>query len=87
MQSITESRDKKLFMGRFGPWGLARISHQPCAADADMLAVIVFNEHLPGGGSITMKVVCTIALSVVNHGCSANPLVAAPVMLIKVPNK
>ena len=72
MQSITESRDKKLFMGRFGPRGLARI----------VFAVIVFNEHLPGG-TITMKVVRTIALSVVGHGCSANPLVAAPVTQIK----
>jgi NhaP-type Na+/H+ or K+/H+ antiporter len=77
MQSITESRDKKLFMGRFGPRGLARI----------VFAVIVFNEHLPGGGTITMKVVCTIALSVVSHGFSVNLLVAAPVTLLKVPRK
>jgi len=39
--------------------------------------VIVINEHLPNGGTITMTVVCTIALSVVAHGLSANPLVAA----------
>jgi NhaP-type Na+/H+ or K+/H+ antiporter len=77
MQSITESGDKKLCMGRFGPRGLASI----------VFAVIVFNEHLPGGGSINMAVVRTIALSVVSRGCSASPQVAAPVMLIKVASK
>ena len=73
MQSTTEIRDKKLFMGKFGPWGLASI----------VFSVIVFNGHLSGGGSINMTVVCTIALSVVGHGFSANPLVAAPVTQIK----
>jgi NhaP-type Na+/H+ or K+/H+ antiporter len=73
MQSITESRDKKLFMGRFGSRGLTSI----------VFAVIVFKEHLPGGGTITMTVVRTIALSVVGRGCSANPVVAAPVTQIK----
>jgi NhaP-type Na+/H+ or K+/H+ antiporter len=58
---------EKLFMGWFGPRGLASI----------VFGVIVINEHLPNGGTITMTVVCTIALSVVAHGLSANPLVAA----------
>jgi NhaP-type Na+/H+ or K+/H+ antiporter len=58
--------DEKLFMGWFGPRGLASI----------VFAVIVLNEHLPGGGIIAMTVVCTIVLSVVAHGLSANPLVA-----------
>lgn len=58
--------DEKLFMGWFGPRGLASI----------VFAVIVMNEHLPGGGTIVMTVVCTILLSVVAHGLSANPLVA-----------
>jgi hypothetical protein len=48
-----------------------------------VFAVIVFNEHLSGSGTITMKLVCTIALSVVGHGFSANPLVTAPVTQIK----
>jgi NhaP-type Na+/H+ or K+/H+ antiporter len=65
--------DEKLFMGWFGPRGLASI----------VFAVIVLNEHLPGGGTITMTVVCTIALSVVAHGLSANPLVAALAERIK----
>ena len=59
--------DEKLFMGWFGPRGLASI----------VFAVIVLNEHLPGGTTISMTVVCTVVLSVVAHGISANPLVAA----------
>jgi NhaP-type Na+/H+ or K+/H+ antiporter len=59
--------DEKLFMGWFGPRGLASI----------VFAVIVLNEHLPGGSTISMTVVCTILLSVIGHGLSAKPLVAA----------
>ena len=59
--------DEKLFMGWFGPRGLASI----------VFGVIVLNEHLPGGGTIAMTVACTILLSIVAHGLSANPLVAA----------
>jgi len=58
--------DEKLFMGWFGPRGLASI----------VFAVIVLNEHLPGGDTIAMTVVCTILLSVIAHGLSSNPLVA-----------
>lgn len=65
--------DEKLFMGWFGPRGLASI----------VFGVIVLNEHLPNGGTIIMTVVCTIALSVVAHGLSANPLVAALTARIK----
>lgn len=64
---------KKLFMGWFGPRGLASI----------VFAVIVLNEHLPGGGTIAMTAVCTIVLSVLAHGLSANPLVAALAARIK----
>jgi NhaP-type Na+/H+ or K+/H+ antiporter len=46
-------------------------------------AVIVLNAHLPGGGTIAMTVVCTIVLSVVAHGLSANPLVALLVARLK----
>ncbi|MEN8243684.1 MAG: cation:proton antiporter [Thermodesulfobacteriota bacterium] len=58
--------DEKLFMGWFGPRGLASI----------VFGVIVLNAHLPGGNTITVTVVCTIILSVLAHGLSANPLVA-----------
>ena len=59
--------DEKLFAGWFGPRGLASI----------VFAVIVLNENLPGGHTIAMTAVCTILLSVILHGLSANPLVAA----------
>lgn len=59
--------DQKLFMGWFGPRGLASI----------VFAVIVMNAHLPGGTTLSMTVVCTIIMSIIAHGLSANPLVAA----------
>jgi NhaP-type Na+/H+ or K+/H+ antiporter len=59
--------DEKLFIGWFGPRGLASI----------VFAVIVLNADLPGGGTIAMTVACTIILSVVAHGVSAHPLIAA----------
>ena len=65
--------DEKLFMGWFGPRGLASI----------VFAVIVLNEHLPGGDTISMTVVCTILFSIIGHGLSANPLVASLAARIK----
>jgi NhaP-type Na+/H+ or K+/H+ antiporter len=65
--------DEKLFMGWFGPRGLASI----------VFAVIVLGKHLPGGDTISMTVVCTILFSVIGHGLSANPLVAALVARLK----
>lgn len=59
--------DEKLFMGWFGPRGLASV----------VFGVIVINNNLPGGGTIALTVVCTIVLSIIFHGISANPLVAA----------
>jgi NhaP-type Na+/H+ or K+/H+ antiporter len=67
LKGMNLRNDEKLFMGWFGPRGLASI----------VFAVIVLNENLPGGEIISMTVVCTIILSVVGHGLSANPLVAA----------
>ena len=58
--------DEKLFMGWFGPRGLASV----------VFAVIVLNSHLPGGSVIGVTAVCTITLSIIAHGLSANPLVA-----------
>ncbi len=66
--------DEKLFMGWFGPRGLASI----------VFSVIVLNEHLDGGNTIAATAVCTIVLSVLAHGISANPLVAALAARIKV---
>ncbi|MFQ3224277.1 MAG: NhaP-type Na+/H+ or K+/H+ antiporter [Lentimonas sp.] len=58
--------DQKLFIGWFGPRGLASI----------VFAVIVLNDKLPHGDTISMTAVCTILLSVILHGISANPLIA-----------
>ncbi len=59
--------DEKLFIGWFGPRGLATI----------VFAVIVLNENLPGGDTIALVAVHTIVLSVIFHGISANPFIKA----------
>jgi len=59
--------NEKLFMGWFGPRGLASI----------VFVVIVLNQNLPGGNTLAMTVVCTIILSILGHGLTAKPLVAA----------
>ena len=59
--------DEKLFIGWFGPRGLASI----------VFGVIVVNSDLPGGDTIVAVVTYTIVLSVIAHGLSANPLVRA----------
>ncbi len=67
------STSGKLFIGWFGPRGLASI----------VFAVIVLNSKLPHGDLIAMTVVCTILLSIIAHGLTANPLVAAFAASIK----
>jgi len=57
----------KLFIGWFGPRGLASI----------VFAVIVLDSKLPNADLIAMTVACTILLSIIAHGVTANPLVAA----------
>jgi NhaP-type Na+/H+ or K+/H+ antiporter len=59
-----ESTASKLFLGWFGPRGLASIVY----------AIIVLNEGVPGGKFIAMVVVLTVFFSLVAHGVSANPL-------------
>lgn len=54
----------KLFMGWFGPRGLASI----------VFVIIVWEKNLPGGMTMAMTVVCTVILSVIAHGLSANPM-------------
>jgi hypothetical protein len=51
------STEGKLFMGWFGPRGLASI----------VFGVIVVNAHLQNSGPIAMTVVCTIMLSILAH--------------------
>jgi NhaP-type Na+/H+ or K+/H+ antiporter len=53
----------KLFIGWFGPRGLASI----------VFAVIVVSSDLPNTGPLAMTVVCTILLSIIGHGITANP--------------
>lgn len=59
-----ESNASKLFLGWFGPRGLASI----------VFAIIVINNNLPGSKFIGVVVVCTVGLSLLLHGVSANPL-------------
>ena len=57
------STEGKLFIGWFGPRGLASI----------VFAVIVINSKLIEEDPIIMVVGCTIILSIVAHGITANP--------------
>lgn len=57
------SSEGKLFMGWFGPRGLASI----------VFAVIVMADELPNSGPIIMTVAFTIILSILVHGVTANP--------------
>jgi NhaP-type Na+/H+ or K+/H+ antiporter len=55
--------ETKLFIGWFGPRGLASI----------VFMVIVFDEQLPGADVLLATVTTTILLSVILHGVTANP--------------
>ena len=59
--------DAKLFMGWFGPRGLATV----------VFVVIVFGESLPHGSTIVTVAMTTVLLSIVAHGVTANPLATA----------
>jgi NhaP-type Na+/H+ or K+/H+ antiporter len=61
-----ERLDSRLFLGWFGPRGLASI----------VFASMVLNAALPGGRLIATVVTCTVGLSLIAHGVSANPLAA-----------
>jgi NhaP-type Na+/H+ or K+/H+ antiporter len=62
-----EKTDSKLFLAWFGPRGLASI----------VFAIIVLNTNLPGTRLMAMVVVCTVFLSAIAHGLTANPLATA----------
>ena len=57
---------EKLFIGWFGPRGLASI----------VFAVIIFDAAVPGRDTLAITTACTILLSILAHGATANPLVA-----------
>jgi sodium/hydrogen antiporter len=61
------STAERLFIGWFGPRGLATI----------VFAVLVADEKLPGNGTIMLTASWTVLLSIIAHGVSANPLVKA----------
>ncbi len=57
----------KLFIGWFGPRGLASI----------VFAVIVLDAGLPGRDTVATAAACTVLLSIIAHGVTANPLITA----------
>lgn len=64
LTGMSARSDEKLFVGWFGPRGLASV----------VFAVIVFDAKLPGGDTLVATVVATVVLSILAHGLSANPL-------------
>lgn len=62
-----ESVQNKLFLGWFGPRGLASI----------VFIILVLDEHFPGGDTMAMAVVYTVTLSIFAHGLTANKMAAA----------
>ena len=59
-----ESVSSRLFLGWFGPRGLASI----------VFAIIVINAEVPGAELLAIVVICTVFLSLVAHGVTAHPL-------------
>jgi NhaP-type Na+/H+ or K+/H+ antiporter len=60
---LRASTEAKLFIGWFGPRGLASI----------VFAVLVAEANLPNGSMITTTVATTVVLSILLHGVTANP--------------
>jgi NhaP-type Na+/H+ or K+/H+ antiporter len=60
------SLQEKLFIGWFGPRGLASI----------VFAIMLLDIHLSHDKTIITTILCTVFLSVVLHGITANPLIA-----------
>jgi NhaP-type Na+/H+ or K+/H+ antiporter len=56
---------EKLFIGWFGPRGLATI----------VFAIIVLDIEFPHKELIILTTACTILLSVILHGFTANPMI------------
>ena len=61
------SASDRLFIGWFGPRGLASI----------VFGIILLDAQLPNAGTVLATIVCTVLLSVIAHGVTANPLVRA----------
>jgi len=65
---------EKLFIGWFGPRGLATV----------VFGIIVAASNLLNRDTIVMTAVCGVTLSIIFHGISANPLIA---LLVKKEKK
>ena len=59
--------DAQLFLGWFGPRGLASI----------VFAIIVVGQNVTGSETLAATVVCTVTLSILAHGLTANPFANA----------
>ncbi len=57
----------RLFIGWFGPRGLASI----------VFGVLILDAGLPGAGTVGTTIACTVLLSVLAHGATATPLIRA----------
>jgi NhaP-type Na+/H+ or K+/H+ antiporter len=64
LAGASQKTSNRLFLGWFGPRGLATV----------VFAVIVLNHHLPNGQELALTAACTVILSILAHGFSANPL-------------
>ncbi len=64
LSGLRQATDTKLFIGWFGPRGLASI----------VFVFIVLDENLPGRNILLPTVTWTILLSIFLHGLTANPL-------------
>ncbi len=63
LSGVSLDLESKLFVGWFGPRGLASI----------VFAVIVLDANLPNSEMLAITVACTVILSVLAHGLTANP--------------
>lgn len=61
------SLKEKLFIGWFGPRGLASI----------VFAIMLLDVNLPHKDTIILTIICTIFFSVILHGITANPMAAS----------
>jgi NhaP-type Na+/H+ or K+/H+ antiporter len=64
LSGLGENVPSRLFVGWFGPRGLASI----------VFAIMVINAGVPNAELLTLVVICTVFLSLIAHGISANPL-------------
>lgn len=64
LTGLGETVSNRLFLGWFGPRGLASI----------VFAIIVINAEVPNAEFLALVVICTVFLSLIAHGITANPM-------------